>query len=143
MADGGNIQISLFSSTKKKKVKLKKIDGIPDNRANAHTVRDWFREGRSRLFASGFVTANGYIESGWGIKESTLAKKLLLEYGDELVKKAVDCLCDEWPTYSFDGLPGINLLYSIRARIFDKVQVKKKKIHAGAEYNADKAGDSW
>lgn len=126
-----------------KKVKKKSIDNVPDVRANANTVKLWFIAERQRLFDSGKVKVNSptYVGGSWTAKESTLAKKLLSEYGSDLTRIAIIHLHDNWSTYGFQGLPNINLLWSMRQQIYSKIQlIDQKKKHESTEYDETKAG---
>lgn len=89
-------------------------------------VREWFREGIiKRLSWSVTLPAN---DKWWGGKQGLLSRKLLDAYDGELVKKAIFYLCDNWEDMVRDsggrlsGLPTIELLWSIRDRIFPEAE---------------------
>lgn len=89
---------------------------------NSTDVRKWFEEGVVTGLARQVRLAP------WGVKEKTLAKRLLREYGVELTRQAVDYFTIGWATISengrkFRGLPTINLLWGMRDTIFGEVQL--------------------
>lgn len=90
--------------------------------ATASTVEKWFREALFELHQ------RRYVVSAWGVKQNTLAKKLLVEFGAELTQKAVNAFVLGWPDLvrgsrgRIQGEPTIQLLYAMRETIFARAQ---------------------
>tara|TARA_Y100000310_G_C20606440_1_gene775725 strand:- start:453 stop:986 length:534 start_codon:yes stop_codon:yes gene_type:complete len=65
----------------------------------------------------------------WGVKERTLAKKMILNYGRELTEEVIKTFVDSWPEMvntsrgRLRGLPTINFLWSAQDRFFGEAQI--------------------
>jgi len=89
---------------------------------NSTDVERWLKAGVAQLYGKP-------INQGrWGAKERKLAKNLLADFGPEMVERAVAHFCAHWKTMvhnsrgQLDGMPTINLLWGMRARVFAEVQ---------------------
>ncbi len=108
---------------------------------NSKNVQQWFREGLEKLY-EGKVTLP---PNEWGVKERTIALKLLNIYGAGLLEKTVAYLCEHWEIFvensdgRLSGKPTVNLLVAMKwvfadAELGKKPRVgkrKKSKRHAG------------
>lgn len=108
--------------------------GIPDfdkdfncGQSNSNVIKSsqvekWFNKGID--FRTGLSVTHGK----WGGKQFTLAKRMLDTYGAELVENAINYMCDNWSKMVEDsggklsGIPTVELLWSIRNRIFPDVE---------------------
>lgn len=127
-------------------------------------VENWFREGIEDNYGATITLPPE--NRWWRPKEKSLAKKLLEEYGPELVKKAVLYLCENWEKMvegsggKLQGMPTIEFLWGARARIVPdaergreyKVSPAKPKLsdnnvlrHDAAEYSkkSRRIGVGW
>ena len=90
---------------------------------NSKTVERWFREEIQALYGRRFLVA------AWAVKERTLAKKVLAEYGEDLAEKGVRHFCKIWPDMvkksrgRLRGQPTMGFLYAARHSIFSEVQL--------------------
>lgn len=115
----------------------------PRRACNAADVERWLREGTVALYGPKFVVPR------WTVKQRTLAKNLLLAYGEELVERAVEYYCQTWRDRvnksrgRITGAPTINLLWAMREVVFAEVQVGPKVEPKNAdEYRQDGSPDS-
>jgi len=96
---------------------------------NSKTVEGWFNKALIKRHGD-----DDYIPVRWGRREQGMANKLLKEYGDELLHRAIDLFVSKWSEivdYShgrLSGEPTINLLFSkhMRAQIFGELQGNAK-----------------
>ena len=99
------------SVPKRKKVKI-----------NARTVENWFKNYKKEYLG---ISKHGK----WTVKQLTLGKRLLKEYGDDDVKKAVQYMCEKWDQIlantSLNGVPNVSLLWGMRESIFAYVETGK------------------
>lgn len=92
--------------------------------ANATTIRGWFLERLQQKYGA------GYMAGSWTIPQRTLAKRLLKDYGEEMVARAVTYMFDEWEAMvrgskgRLRGEPTINLLWGMREQIIGDIQRK-------------------
>lgn len=111
---------------------------------NASAVEDWFRYGLSALFGQTFIVPK------WTVKQKTLAKWMLEQYGPELTQAGVVYFCDNWNNLvrssrgRLSGAPTVNLLWAMRERIFADVQSGKKQVDPANkdEFRKDDSPDS-
>ncbi len=113
----------------------------PEDARKAHTAADverWLRDGTIALYGPKFVVPR------WTVKQRTLAKNLLLAYGEDLVEKAVTHYCQSWIARvsksrgRITGAPTISLLWAMREVVFAEVQVGPKVEPKNAdEYRQD------
>lgn len=85
--------------------------------ANVVDVEGWFREAIQKK--------HGRIRIGrWGLKEKALAKRLLEDFGEEIVHKGVLRWVDDPQRFlpSFEGVASINGLYGCRNGVMGEVQ---------------------
>lgn len=91
-------------------------------RINAKTVEGWFK-GYKREYLG--ISNHGK----WTVKQLTLGKRLLKEYGDDDVKEAVKYMCEKWDQIlantSLNGVPNVSLLWGMRESIFAYVETGK------------------
>ena len=114
---------------------------IKDRPPNATDVRKWMVRGIEKHIKTGVVYGP------WHARENKLAKTLLEDYGPELVKAAVEYLCENWLSHFVakkgkTGLPGIGFLWAWRESIFGRVQARFKSTKNGrkAEFNQSDPG---
>jgi hypothetical protein len=94
----------------------------------ASSVERWFKEELSELFGADFIVPK------WTVKQNTLAKRLLTDYGSDLTEAAVRQFCKGWRDLvkgsrgRISGSPTISLLWSMRERIYAEVQNGKKMV---------------
>lgn len=112
---------------------------------NSNAVRDWFREGIDRNY--GHKVTNHFGGEGWKArgKQGKLAKKLLEEHGPDMVKKAVDYLCDHWEVLrenskgKLTGMPTVALLWAMKETVIADIELgriprRRPKKHMVGEY---------
>ncbi len=105
----------------------------------ATQVEAWFKAGLQELYGPAFVV------SRWTVKEKSLAKRLLEDYGSDLVEKAVKSYCQDWDKLvkrsrgRLNGAPTFGLFWAMRNEIFGSVQVGKRQVAAknSDEYTDD------
>ena len=110
----------------------------------ASAVEAWFKSGVSELFGPTFIVPK------WTVKQKTLAKWLLEQYGPELTQAGVVYFCDNWNNLvkssrgRLSGAPTVNLLWAMRERIFADVQSGKKQVDPANkdEFRKDDSPDS-
>lgn len=87
----------------------------------------WFKEGIRKYD----IDKNTPIQE-WTIHQKTLASELLKVYGPELMEKTVDYFCKNWDVIversnnRFDGRPTINLMWTLRERLFTNANLDKE-----------------
>lgn len=87
----------------------------------------WFKEGIRKYD----IDKNTPIQE-WTIHQKTLASELLKVYGPELMEKTVDYFCKNWDIIversnnRFDGRPTINLMWTLRERLFTNANLDKE-----------------
>lgn len=97
-----------------------------EGKANARHAELWFKQGIADNFGSDILI------SAWDVKELTLAKKLIVEFGADLVKTAIKNLCTDWEVIyrskfkNTTGLPTIAWLYSMRNMVFSDLQLRQR-----------------
>ena len=80
------------------------------------------------------VYSQDVISKRWGVKERTLAKKLVNTYGRELVVEVFNTFIDSWPQMVSQsrgrlyGLPTINFLWSCQDRFFGQAQIGEQPV---------------
>ena len=106
----------------------------------ASSVEQWFKEELKELYGADFIVPK------WTVKQNTLAKRLLTDYGSDLTEAAVRQFCKGWRDLvkgsrgRISGSPTISLLWSMRERVFADVQNGKKSAALPVnsdEYRAD------
>lgn len=110
----------------------------------ASTVEDWFKGGLTVLFGPSFIVPK------WTVKQKTLAKWLLDQYGAELTESGVSYFCENWQNFvkssrgRLSGAPTVNLLWAMRERIFADVQSGNKQVDPANkdEFRKDDSPDS-
>ena len=109
----------------------------------AADVERWLRDGTIALYGAKFVVPR------WTVKQRTLAKNLLLAYGEDLVERSVEHYCQTWKDRvsksrgRITGAPTISLLWAMREVVFAEVQVGPKVEPKNAdEYRQDGSPDS-
>lgn len=110
----------------------------------ATQVEAWFKAGLQELYGPTFVVAR------WTVKEKALAKRLLEDYGPELVDKAIKAYCQDWEGLvkrsrgRLNGTPTFGLFWAMRNEIFGSVQVGKRQVAAknSDEYTDDGSPDA-
>lgn len=109
----------------------------------ASDVERWLREGTAAIYGPKFIVPR------WTVKQNALAKRLLDDYGAELVKKAVDHYCQTWQDRvkqsrgRITGAPTISLLWAMREVVFAEAQVGPKVEPRNTdEYRKDDSPDS-
>ena len=106
---------------KPEKSKEKKVD-TADRKPNSTDVHRWFKVALRKQFGKSFIVG------AWNIKQKTLAKQLIDEYGPELMAIAVEYFVDNWDDIvdksggRLRGVPTVNLLWGMRDQIFGAVQ---------------------
>lgn len=96
-----------------------------DKPINSTDVKRWFDEGVLKLRGSNWVIPS------WTVKERSLAKRILADYGPELTEKAVAHFCSTWEATCrrsngrLVGDPSVNLLWAMRTQVFPVVQGAK------------------
>lgn len=116
----------------------------PKRAVTAHAVEAWFKSGLVELFGPSFVVPK------WTVKQKTLAKWLLEQYGPELTEKGVSYFFENWNGLvkssrgRLSGAPTVNLLWAMRERIFADVQSGKKQVDPANkdEFRKDDSPDS-
>lgn len=117
--------VAKASRERTEQVRQEKAAKKAKRETNSYTVEEWFLKATRDKYGAGYVVAR------WTGKERTLAKGLLTEYGDALVADAVKYLFAEWDGMvakskgGLTGVPTINLLWGMRARVFGDVQLRK------------------
>lgn len=112
------------------KVKAPSRDVAPQ--INSKTVERWFQEEIRELYGPRLLV------SAWAVKERTLAKKMLKEYGEDLAEKGVRHFCQVWPDMvgkskgRLRGQPTMAFLWAARHTIFSEVQLLELGQNAGA-----------
>lgn len=111
------------------------VDKPPKRVVNSTDVREWFKDGIERMDFGGKITLphNG---GQWTVHQRSLAKRLLDSYGSDLVKKAVEWLCENWEVLVYNsngklsGVPTVGLLWFLRERVFPDAElgIKARKI---------------
>ena len=110
----------------------------------ATQVEAWFKEGLHELYGSSFVVCK------WTVKDKALGKRLLEEYGSDLVQKAIKSYCQDWEGMvkrsrgRLNGTPTLGLFWAMRNEIFGSVQVGKRQVAAknSDEYTDDGSPDA-
>jgi len=117
-----------------------------------YNVMKWFKKGIDERI-SWSVT----VPSQWSPKQRMLGKKLVGLYGGEVTEKAVLYICDNWEQMVKDsngalsGLPTVELLWSIKDRIFPQAErgapyvhrAKYKRTNDGSEFRPPEAGEEY
>lgn len=111
----------------------------PVNKITSTQVEKWFAEGVRGIYGPSFVIAR------WTVAQRTLAKRLLDEYGADLVEKAIISHCKGWEAMvkrsrgRLVGAPTLGLFWSMRETVFAEVQVGKRQVAAknSDEYTDD------
>lgn len=95
----------------------------------------------------------GVITKKWGVKERSLAKKLIETYSTELTEKVIKGFVAEWPNMlrqsrgRIYGLPTINFLWGAQDRFFGAAQLNQSPQSSPAnidEYRVmDETDDDW
>ena len=104
---------------------------------NSKTVERWFQEEIRDLYGPRLLI------SAWAVKERTLAKKMLKEYGEDLSEKGVRHFCKSWPDMvskskgRLRGQPTMAFLWAARHTIFSEVQLLELGHKAGSTSPAD------
>ena len=66
----------------------------------------------------------------WGVKEFSLLKKLVENFGAELVVQVIEHVIEHWEEYverfGLEGYPGIAFVWGYRATIFPEIQSGKR-----------------
>jgi hypothetical protein len=116
------------------------LDNEPaKKKVNATQVERWFSDGVKEIYGPTFVVAR------WTVPQKALAKRLLDEYGADLVEKAVFSYCKGWEAMvkksrgRLVGAPTLGLFWSMRETVFAEVQVGKRQVAAknSDEYTDD------
>jgi hypothetical protein len=110
----------------------------------ATQVEAWFKEGLCELYGPTFIVAK------WTLKDKALGKRLLSEYGADLVQKAIKSYCQDWDQLvkrsrgRLNGTPTLGLFWAMRNEIFGSVQVGKRQVAAknSDEYTDDGSPDA-
>ena len=117
---------------------------LKQDKPNATQVEAWFKEGLRELYGPTFVVAR------WTVKEKSLAKRMLEDYGSDLVHKAIISYCQDWDQLvnrsrgRLNGTPTFGLFWAMRNEIFGSVQVGKRQVAAknSDEYTDDGSPDA-
>lgn len=118
-----NISLSEQYATKKKlqRDRVKKP-------ALTVALEDWFK---TQIY---LVYGEGVITKRWGVKERTLAKKLVNNYGKDMTEQVIKSYIEAWPSMVMQsrnrlfGLPTINFLWSAQDRFFGAHQVTQPDV---------------
>jgi len=124
-------KVAMAANTKPENVPDFELDysdcGQTDDKVlSSYYVQAWFREGITKRVSWSVTLPSN--DDWWKGKQRLLAKKLLKAYGGELTKKAIFYFCDHWEEMVKDsegrlsGLPTVELLWTIRDRIFPGVE---------------------
>lgn len=114
---------------------LKNNKAKKDKKPNAYTVKVILQEKMKRKWGDKYILT-------WSAKEASLAKKMIDEFGWEMVEKLVSVFVERWEEISFnDAVPCFAILYSIRAKLYSFVKngsiVKNKDKAEYRENNED------
>lgn len=111
----------------------------PKKVVNSRNVKQWFDDGLLRLYGPQFI-----VPKRWTVPQQALAKRMLEDYGEDLVEKAVGYFCDSWQETvrksrgRIGGCPSVNLLWAMRDIVFTEAQTGKT---ASAKDSDEYAGD--
>ena len=110
-------ELKLESEPKKKSKKKPKKPGL------TVALEDWFKTQVYLVYGQDIITKK------WGVKERTLAKKLVEAYGKDLTESVIKSFIEQWPQMVVQsrgrlyGLPTINFLWSTQDRFFGQAQI--------------------
>ena len=109
-------------------------------------LEDWFK---TQIY---LVYGEGVITKKWGVKERTLAKKLVNNYGKDMTEEVIKSYVEAWPQMVMQsrnrlfGLPTINFLWSAQDRFFGAHQVTQPAISPARKdefRDVEDDDDSW
>ena len=110
------------------------------------SLEHWFKAQISETYGQSVITKR------WGVKERTLAKKLVNTYGKDMTEQVIKAYVEAWPSMVLKsrnrlfGLPTINFLWSAQDQFFGAHQVTQPAVNSNRkdEYqDVVDDDDSW
>lgn len=132
----------LFGEVQAKRAtrRARRVNRPRQKTVNSRTVEGWWQDAMKEKYGDTIMYGR------WTVAQKTMAKRLLKEFGEELVKKAIDHFVIGWDSFTREntwvvGYPTINLLFSMRVQVMLDVQGAKSNKSAKNKDEHDEQPD--